>query len=61
MNVHRYSSNLMRLAVYGRQSPLELERLVRAKFEGVKDLGLSPPEFSGVYIPPKYVDTRGSA
>jgi len=43
----RYSANLMRLVVYGRESIADLEALAVAKFSAVVDKGLEPPHFSG--------------
>ena len=43
----RYSSNLMRLVVYGRESMAELGQLVESKFGSVVDKKLAAPYFSG--------------
>lgn len=44
---HRYSANLMRLVVYGRESIAELCNLVESKFASVLNKNLPAPEFSG--------------
>lgn len=45
----RYSANLMRLVVYGRDSVADLARIVQAKFGPIIDKKLEPPSFSGQY------------
>lgn len=52
-----YSSNLMRLAVYGRQSPDELETMVRSKFEAIPNKQLPQPSFPSDVFLPEHVGT----
>eukprot|EP00959_Pyramimonas_sp_CCMP1952_P000247 4776-Pyramimonas_sp.AAC.1 len=44
----KYSANLMKLVVYGRQSLDELQSMVKQKFAPVVDKDLRPNQFDGV-------------
>eukprot|EP01124_Arcella_intermedia_P016527 TRINITY_DN23144_c0_g1_i1.p1 TRINITY_DN23144_c0_g1~~TRINITY_DN23144_c0_g1_i1.p1 ORF type:complete len:973 (+),score=184.03 TRINITY_DN23144_c0_g1_i1:70-2919(+) len=60
LNFHStyYSSNIMKLAVLGKEDLDTLEKWVREKFSAIKNKNIQVPTFQGEPFPPKYLGFR---